>query len=51
MKSMLAILGGAPVRKEPWPAWPRHGAAVHEAIVQVKQDHPSFGARRVAQWL
>ena len=25
--------------------------AVHEAIVAVKQEHPAFGVRRIAQWL
>ena len=26
-------------------------AAVHQAIVSVKRQHPSFGVRRIAQWL
>ena len=30
---------------------PKLPAAVHEAIVAVKQEHPAFGVRRIAQWL
>ena len=30
---------------------PKLHPAVHEAIVAVKQEHPAFGVRRIAQWL
>lgn len=44
--SSLAILGGTPVRSEPWPAWPQHGPEVMEAIQRVAKSnnyHPLFG--------
>jgi dTDP-4-amino-4,6-dideoxygalactose transaminase len=47
----LAILGGTPVRREPWPAWPQHGTAVHEAIRRVTASnnyHPQFGGEVAA---
>ncbi len=31
MSSTLAINGGAPVRREPWPAWPRPETAARAA--------------------
>jgi len=46
MGSKLAILGGEPVRSEPWPAWPQHGPEVQEAILRVARSncyHPQFG--------
>jgi len=33
------------------PSTPKIHPAVHEAIVAVKQEHPAFGVRRIAQWL
>ena len=30
---------------------PQLPAAVHQAIVDVKQEHPTFGVRKIAQWL
>jgi dTDP-4-amino-4,6-dideoxygalactose transaminase len=44
--NQLAILGGDPVRREPWPAWPQHGPEVEEAILRVARSnnyHPQFG--------
>ena len=49
--SSLAILGGTPVRTEPWPAWPQHGPEVEEAILRVARSnnyHPSFGNETTA---
>lgn len=46
MGSTLAILGGTPVRNEPWPAWPQHGPEVEQAVLRVcrsNQFHPLFG--------
>ncbi len=46
MDSQLALLGGMPVRREPWPAWPQHGPAVRSAIDRVARSncyHPQFG--------
>ncbi len=31
----LALLGGTPVRTEPYPGWPQHGAAEEQAVVAV----------------
>jgi len=41
------------VRRPPCPGKhkPQLAVAVHEAIVGVKREHPSFGVRRIAQWL
>jgi len=47
----LAILGGEPVRRAPWPAWPQHGAAVREAIARVAASdlyHPQVGGEVAA---
>ena len=38
------------------PCWPgsrkaRPPTPIHEQIVRVKQEHPGFGIRRIAQWL
>ena len=44
--SSLAILGGTPVRAEPWPAYPQHGPEVQDAILRVARSsnyHPGFG--------
>lgn len=49
--SSLAILGGPPVRTEPWPAWPQHGPEVEEAILRVARSnnyHPQFGDETTA---
>ena len=51
MGSHLALLGGAPVRREPWPSWPQHGPAVRDAIDRVARSncyHPQFGAETEA---
>ena len=45
-KTALAIHGGAPVRRPPWPAWPEHGAAERAAVLRVLESgnwggHPS----------
>ena len=41
------------VRRSPCPGKhkPQLAPAVHEAIVSVKRAHPTFGVRRIAQWL
>lgn len=39
MGSQLAILGGKPVRSEPWPVWPQYGPAVKEAIARVAESN------------
>jgi dTDP-4-amino-4,6-dideoxygalactose transaminase len=44
--SSLAILGGDPVRGEPWPVWPHYGPEAQEAIRRVAASHcyhPQFG--------
>jgi dTDP-4-amino-4,6-dideoxygalactose transaminase len=33
--SELALLGGAPVRTRPWPAWPQHDEAERRAVLDV----------------
>ncbi len=38
MGSQLAILGGTPVREEPWPVWPQYGPAVKKAIARVAES-------------
>ncbi|MFW6146695.1 MAG: DegT/DnrJ/EryC1/StrS family aminotransferase [Planctomycetota bacterium] len=51
MGSPLALLGGTPVRREPWPAWPQHGPAVRDAIDRVARSncyHPQFGGETEA---
>lgn len=35
MNGRLALLGGAPLRSEPWPAWPEHGDAERAALARV----------------
>ncbi len=35
----------------PGPSKRRLPAAVHQAMVEVKRAHPSFGVRKIAQWL
>jgi dTDP-4-amino-4,6-dideoxygalactose transaminase len=32
---MLALLGGHPVRKQPWPSWPVYGLAEEQALLRV----------------
>lgn len=49
--SVLAILGGTPVRTEPWPAYPQHGPEVEDAILRVARSgnyHPQFGDETTA---
>lgn len=51
MTSKLAILGGTPVRQEPWPHWPNHGPDVIAAINRVAHSrdyHPQFGGETAA---
>lgn len=46
MGNQLAILGGTPVRSEPWPVWPQHGPEVEQAVLRVCRSnnfHPQFG--------
>ena len=46
MSGKLAILGGEPVRTDPWPSWPQHGPEVEEAVLRVARSnnyHPQFG--------
>lgn len=38
MTGRLAINGGAPVRRAPWPAWPRSGAAERRAVTDVLES-------------
>jgi len=38
MQQRLAILGGEPVRKAPFPAWPIHGAEEREALTRVLES-------------
>jgi L-glutamine:scyllo-inosose aminotransferase len=35
MSDRLALLGGTPLRSEPWPAWPEHGDAERDALARV----------------
>ena len=35
MSEILAIHGGARVRRRPWPAWPEHGTPEREALQRV----------------
>jgi dTDP-4-amino-4,6-dideoxygalactose transaminase len=35
MPDLPALLGGPPVRSEPWPAWPEHGAPERAALERV----------------
>jgi len=47
----LAILGGRPVRTEPWPAYPHYGPEVQEAIARVARSHcyhPQVGQETAA---
>lgn len=53
---MLAIYGGAPVRRTPWPEWPEHGRAEARALESVARSgrwggHPVPGpqAKRFAE--
>jgi len=49
--SQLALLGGRPVRTEPWPAYPQYGLEVQEAIARVGRSqcyHPQFGQETAA---
>jgi dTDP-4-amino-4,6-dideoxygalactose transaminase len=39
MTSQLAILGGEPVRTEPWPVWPQYSRAVKEALARVAESN------------
>ncbi len=38
MGSQLAILGGTPVRTEPWPVWPQYGRTIKEALARVVES-------------
>ena len=38
MADALAILGGAPLRSEPWPAWPEFGAPERAALERVLES-------------
>src|SRR4051812_12833906 len=35
MKSELALLGGPPIRTQPFPSWPIHGQAEEQALLRV----------------
>lgn len=39
MGSQLAVLGGRPVRREPWPVWPQYSPAVKAAIARVAESN------------
>jgi dTDP-4-amino-4,6-dideoxygalactose transaminase len=35
---VLALLGGPPIRKDPWPRWPEHGPAELDALARVLES-------------
>ena len=56
MQDRLALLGGTPVRSEPWPAWPEHGEPERAALERVLASgswggfpSPNTEARRFAE--
>ena len=38
MSEPLAILGGVPLRRDPWPEWPEHGAPERDALERVLES-------------